>query len=442
MSSQGQNSPGQSGAVYMILFVILILGLMVLLNYRYDLVASVWKFMRTLEICALSWMPKWVPVFGGLELSDACQFLQEADASNLAPETVAEFDHRYAKFFSWIPAAILIAIGVSNLKKTGGISQTFDKDTMLAFYEKWFPSILTGVLKDSPLNHPLEYDRDIPETGKYGISLSPEAWAVLTPPLGLEEEAKEDSSINVPIWDGEHEFDEDLCERSFIKQLGEKYEGRMNLNDVQKRVVAIVHKKVPTSERDRLVYLKEAVDTLLDELVNGTDNSSQEVLYPTFPLIKKHVVDYIQKSLKLKTEVPKDVLIEQLKKISAEKRIFKSIDHKHDKSPTPFMLNCQMYKIERRLAMHAFVNTGMMSLLIEAREAGRVDSFANFNWVKEKDRTLWYCLDTVGRNVSFVECAGVFAHWEIEKVVGKAITHPEVTTAVEAMRKYLTVVED
>ncbi|MEG0867354.1 MAG: hypothetical protein RSG77_09900 [Hafnia sp.] len=439
--SQGQNSPGQSGTVYMILIIILMVGFMGLMNYRYDLIAGIWQFIRSIEICALSWMPNWVPIYGDLELGKACNFLNNIDADTLAPETVQEFDRRYSKFFSWAPALILIAIGVTRLKTTGVIGEKFKAESMLLFYEKWFPNILSGVVKDNPLNHPLEYDRDLSETGKYGKSMSGENWAVLSPPMGLEAEAKEDSSINRPIWDGASDFDEDLCERAFIKQLGEKYEGRQNLNETQKRIVSIVHAKVPTSERDRLVYLKEALDELLDELENGTDNTANEVLYPTFPLIKKHIVDCIKQGQKSKTEMSKDVLIERLKKISSEKRLFKALDKKSDKKPTAFMLTCQMLKIERRLAMHGFVNTGMMSLLVEARDAGRVDSFANFNWVKEKDRTLWYCLDTVGRNVSFVECAGVFAHWEIEKVVGKAITHPEVTTAVEAMKKYLTVLD-
>lgn len=440
--SQGQNSPGQSGAVYLVLFVILGIGLMVLLNYRFDLVASVWKFVRTIELCALSWMPKWVPIFGGLELGEACKFLKESNADTLAPETVHEFDSAYSKYFSWIPALILFYIGFKSVKKTELIGEKFDRDSMLLFYEKWFPSILSGVVKDNPLNHPLDYDRDMPETGKYGKSMSPENWAQLIPPLGLESEAKEDSSINKPIWDGEQDFDSDLCERSFIKQLGDRYEGRMNLNPTQKNVISIIHKKVPTSERDRLIYLKEAVIELIEDLEGKAPNKANEILYPTFPKIKQHIVDQIKKEHKIKEEIPNDLLKDSLKKVMSEKRLFKKLDHKNDKKPTPFMLDCQMLKIERRLAMHAFVNTGMMSLLVEAREAGRVDSFANFNWVKEKDRTLWYCLDTVGRNVSFVECAGVFAHWEIEKVVGKAITHPEVTTAVDAMNKYLTVIED
>lgn len=439
--SQGQNSPGQSGTVYMILFILIMIGIMVLMNSRYDLVATVWKFVRTIEVCALSWIPSWVPVFGGLELGEACKFLKEADAKLLAPETVSEFDGVYAKYFSWLPAIILAYIGIKKIKKAEEVSEKFDAESMLLAYEKWFPSILSGVIKDNPLKHQLEYDRDIPETGKYGKSLSPENWAQISPPIGLEKEAKEDSSMNKPIWDGEDDFDTDLCERSLIKQLGDRYEGISSLNDVHHKMISIIHKKVPTSEKDRLVYLKEAMTEMIAEMDGEPKNKTNEILYPTFDEIKNHIIKKVKSDLKIKKDLPEGVLREHLKKALSDKRMFKSFDHKNDKKPTPFMLSCQMLKIERRLAKHAFINTGMMSLLVESRDAGRVDSFANFNWVKEKDRTLWYCLDTVGRNVSFVECAGVFAHWEIEKVVGKAISHPEVTTAVEALKKYLTVVD-
>lgn len=437
--NQGNNGGGDSGFVYILVILFIIFGLFIFLGKNFHYVAGAWKFLRTAEICAVSWVPNWVPIFGSLELKEACHFLSDVDSHALAKETMQDFDARYAKFFSWLPASILIALGIFGIKRNGEITQYFDKDTMLNFYEKWFPDILSGVIKDSPLNHPLEYDRDIPETGKYGKSLSPEAFAVLTPPLGLEEEGKKDSSINKPIWNGDDDFDEDLCERSFIKQLGDRYEGRLSLNEVQKKVLNTVHKKVLTSEKDRMVYIKDALEELIIEYSGEKSDKFDVVMYPIFPLLKKHIVTHIQKKMKSKKELDRTIVLEQLIKIKGEKRLFKAIDAKNDKG---YMSVCAMFKIERRFAKHAFINSGMMSLLVEAREAGRVDSFANFNWVKEKDRTLWYCLDTVGRNVAWVEAAGVFAHWEIEKIVGKAITHPEVTTAVDAMRKYLMTIPE
>jgi hypothetical protein len=435
--AQNQNQPGSSNDTYFIAILLILIVAYIFLSYHFEYIAGVWKAIRTVEICSLSWMPQWVPIFGKLKLHEACEFLTTTDAVNLTKESIERFDRFYAKYFSWIPAVILIGVGIIGIKRNESIAPRFDKESMLTYYEKWFPEILSGVIKDNPQNHPLEFDRDIPSTGKYGKSMSPEQFAVLNPPLALEEEAKTDSSFCSPIWDGELDFDEDLAERSFSKQLGERYLGRMALNDLQKKVVSVIHSKIPTSEKDRFVYLKDCLISLIGEYEGTTEERFNIILYPIFPSLKNHVLDCIKKqdkTKKKKDEMSKDEILTRLKDTLKDRRAFIAMDDKKNKG---FLSNCAMFKLERRLAQHAFVNTGMMSLLVEAREAGRVDSFANFNWVKEVDRTLWYCLDNVGRDVSFIECAGVYAHWTIEKIVGQPITHPEVTGAVDGLKKYL-----
>ncbi|MFK4132148.1 hypothetical protein ACI2KR_07595 [Pseudomonas luteola] len=434
MAAQNQNSPGSSGEFYVILVLVLICIFMIVVNKQFIYVATAWKFLRTIEICSVSWVPDWTPFLGSLNLERACHFLIDTPAEQISKSIVHDFDHKFSRYFSWIPALVLLSIGFIGIKRNAEVSQTFNTETMLKYFEKWYPDILSEVAKDNPNQHPLEYDRDLPETGKYGKSMSPEAFGVLSPPLGLEAEAKTDSSFNSPIWDGESEFDEDLAERAFAKQLGERYQGRLEFNPVQKRVLSIVHSKVPTSEKDRFVFLKDGLKSLIDEYEGKPEEKYNIVLYPIFPSIKTHIIDTISKTKKSKKGLSKDELLALLKECLADRRKFTALDDKKNKA---YLSNCAMFKIERKLAQHAYVNTGMMSLLVEAREAGRVDSFANFNWVKEKDRTLWYCLDTVGRNVSFIECAGVFSHWTIEKIVGQPITHPEVTGAVEGLKKYL-----
>lgn len=434
--AQNQNQPGSSGDTYLIAILIVAVIAYVFLSYHFEYIAGVWKSIRTFEICAISWMPDWVPVFGNLQLSQACDFLTSSESTALTRNTIHDFDRLYGKYFSWIPALSLIGLGIIGMKKNVEVATYFNHETMLNYYEKWFPEILSGVIKDNPQNHPLEFDRDIHTTGKYGKSMSPEQFAVLNPPLGLEEEAKTDSSFCSPIWDGDVDFDEDLAERSFSKQLGDRYQGRMALNELQKKVVSAIHSKIPTSEKDRFVYLKECLTTLVIEYSGKKEEKFNVILYPIYPSLKKHVLECIGKQVKLKKNIvlTDEQILEKLKETLRDRRLFIAMDDKKNKA---YLSNCAMFKLERRLAQHAFVNTGMMSLLVEAREAGRVDSFANFNWVKESDRSLWYCLDNVGRNVSFIECAGVHSHWTIEKIVGQPITHPEVSGAVEGLKKYL-----
>jgi intracellular multiplication protein IcmP len=73
-----------------------------------------------------------------------------------------------------------------------------------------------------------------------------------------------------------------------------------------------------------------------------------------------------------------------------------------------------------------------MSLLTEARKSGVVAP-VEFSWIKGEDRVLWYCLHSVGRKTPFVEGAGAFAHWEVERLVQRPLTRPEVHAAVEAL---------
>lgn len=80
---------------------------------------------------------------------------------------------------------------------------------------------------------------------------------------------------------------------------------------------------------------------------------------------------------------------------------------------------------------HAYVRT-MMATLLEVARADGVLATAEFLWLKPVDRKLWYTLNSVGRQTSVVEAAGVFAHWKAEKALGRAMTTPMVKEAVKA----------
>jgi intracellular multiplication protein IcmP len=75
----------------------------------------------------------------------------------------------------------------------------------------------------------------------------------------------------------------------------------------------------------------------------------------------------------------------------------------------------------------------MASLLELARTEG-VMATAEILWLKPLDRRMWYVLNNIGRQVSFVECAGPIAHWLSEKKLNRPLRIPLVEGAVTAMQ--------
>lgn len=81
---------------------------------------------------------------------------------------------------------------------------------------------------------------------------------------------------------------------------------------------------------------------------------------------------------------------------------------------------------------HAFVLTVMASMLKLARTDGVMAS-ADFLWLKPIDRSLWFMLNSVGRQTPFTENAGAFAHWLAEVKLGRKLFVPMVAEAVTAL---------
>lgn len=81
---------------------------------------------------------------------------------------------------------------------------------------------------------------------------------------------------------------------------------------------------------------------------------------------------------------------------------------------------------------HAYVLTVMASMLELARKDG-VLACADFLWLKPTDRILWFMLNSVGRQTSFSEVAGPFAHWNVERAMGRRLLSPMVDEAVNGL---------
>lgn len=81
---------------------------------------------------------------------------------------------------------------------------------------------------------------------------------------------------------------------------------------------------------------------------------------------------------------------------------------------------------------HAYELTVMASLLSLARSDGVLPT-ADFMWLKPIDRSLWFMLNSVGRQTAVCEAAGPFAHWLAEKEMGRKIMTPMVEQASRAL---------
>lgn len=83
---------------------------------------------------------------------------------------------------------------------------------------------------------------------------------------------------------------------------------------------------------------------------------------------------------------------------------------------------------------HAYVLTAMASMLELARTDG-VLATAEFIWLKKVDRLLWLMLNTVGRQTAFCEVAGPYAHWLMEKKLGRPMKVPMVKEGIVALNE-------
>lgn len=81
---------------------------------------------------------------------------------------------------------------------------------------------------------------------------------------------------------------------------------------------------------------------------------------------------------------------------------------------------------------HAYVYTFMAGALELARSSG-VAATSEFLWLKPLDRSLWYVLNSTGRNVCVIEAAGPFSHFLAEKRFKRALKVPMLKQACSAL---------
>lgn len=86
---------------------------------------------------------------------------------------------------------------------------------------------------------------------------------------------------------------------------------------------------------------------------------------------------------------------------------------------------------------HAFQNTALIRALETARSEGGVLAPATFVWMRGYDRTLWYALNNLGRQVYHMEALGALSHYKQEKRTERPIPKPKVEDAVQSISEYM-----
>ena len=92
--------------------------------------------------------------------------------------------------------------------------------------------------------------------------------------------------------------------------------------------------------------------------------------------------------------------------------------------------------VQKILDKHAYVYTIFAEMVIFSRTTGVFPS-SYFVWLKPRDRVLFYIINCVGRQVAFVEVAGIFGHWKAEQVAMHKLEAPLVSKAVEGLERAL-----
>lgn len=110
------------------------------------------------------------------------------------------------------------------------------------------------------------------------------------------------------------------------------------------------------------------------------------------------------------------------------------------KSAEPLMKYLDDPKVLAILNNHSYTYTIFASMMQFARTTGVFPS-SYFVWLKPRDRVLWYVINTVGRQVAFIEVAGIFAHWRAEQTAHHKIETPMAQKALEGLEKALNEVK-
>jgi hypothetical protein len=431
MSGQYDSSKSSDG--FFVLILIAVVGIYFIISNNFHLIAGVWKYIRIAEMGLFYYIPDWVPFYGKLEIKGGIDYLIKTPAVDLMPGTVYDFDQHYLKWFSWMPGIIMIYWGTKRILSTGGVSTRFNMEALLQRVAPLYPH-LAEFVNDNPGKKPIIYKRKQKDTHKWAMSMSPREFSLMSPPMGLERLARKQKSLKAPIWDGKDGFDMDLAERAFKSQMGDRFTGINHLKEHERQIFNEFTKELSVNQDFRIEIYTSLARSILK--VKGDKTISKKKLNEGKTKLYNYIYDRIksQKDNKKVTFNPKEFIQEGTVAI-----LVRDDADKKKKKDAEYLELQSIFKLiyaEQIMGQHAFSKVGLMELLDRARDSGVFATDA-IKWVKKIDRPLWYCMSSVGRVVSFVESGGCYSHWLIEKQVGRPISHPEVSEAVQGLFKAL-----
>lgn len=410
-----------SSEMIIILAGVSIFAFSMLYNKYFAEIAEAWRWLRIGQFYLFAWIPDWVPIFGKLDFAGTIEYLKVTPGEYISSDFIRKVDVYYGKYLSWIPAIILGVLGFKLLNKTENVSRVYDMESLLKDRAPNYPFIQKFV-DNHPEDKDIYYERGSKDSKDYAAAMSPKHFAEMKPPLGLEKMARKDKELRKSsIWDGDVGFDYDLAERAFKSQLGRKYEGLSSLNETEMRLYKELKKRIKSS----LSRGSEFIDSCVRHVFKGKTPSG---LTDTEKKIFNRIKEEVEKASKGKKAKKQSEMLRKPYFLS----IFK----------TPDIHNLFIDRFcEEIMGNHAYIRTGLMSMLAETRNAGVVASLEFRHWLKGEDRILWYCVSTVGRKVSFVECGGVFAHWLVEKELSRPVPQIFVDEAIVALQEAIKLEE-
>ena len=411
MSQGAPQNGGDSEIIVITIIAVVITIVIYLFNAYIEYFIEIWKAIRIFELTLFAWVPDWLPLYGSLEISEAIKFLETTPASEMDPQTIHEFDEHYSKFFSWMPALILGCFAVYILKKERGLSVKYNADGLLKKQAEFFPH-LREFVDVNPLDMDLEYIRDNDGEEKHAMQLTPIQFCTIVPPMGLEDwESTSKNEKPIPIWSENFGFDRDLCEHSMKTQLGNAYKGLKYFNETELELYDYLLRRMPVNETALIDLSCEVFTLLKDKKVPSAKGPYHQKLINEIRLTIEQI------------ETPSRVKIKRATISKLEDPIFNKL--------------VKSFVAEGDMSLHGFNHTALMSLLKKARQTGVVPPLEVRSMLKGRNRTLWYCVQSVGRNTAFPEASGAFCHWLIEESIGFQLDTPDVYAAAKEMNKYM-----
>ena len=348
---------------------------------------------------------------------------------------IARIDNQFVKYFNTIPSLVLAYFAIKLFNRDANVSVKHDMESLLKQMAPSFPH-LNQFINVHPESTSIDFYPEDLDSYEFSLPMTELGFATCSPPPGLTDAAQKDKSLRKPIFDkSTNSFDEELARKTFEVQLGNVFQDYTSMTAEEKRLYQLFRSKFLIKQNDVMPMILSYARPIFRYLAQNREGLAN----PKFKVKKK--------TLKLKKKLPSHRAVVDFLWIEIEKEM--------RKAPGDWILRdawirsliresrfkpiLQEVYAEEIFETHAFVYTGLMTMIEVARESETLAPLT-LRWLKTtKTRPLWYAINCPGKKVSFAESAGAFSHWLLEKEAKMAVPYPEVTEAVEALKLSLKI---